>query len=153
MFIFSYVIYSPTCLFTFIEVLCNSAFILCSFVYCCSFCRRNGGDMVQVRPGSSLHLAGFSSPLSHFSPYCPLLSRSPFLRESVFCLPPGALSVATAVSRRWRRAPGHQSICGFLPAVGGMATGEEAGRKPSVTFWFVSVGLTEPNKRIFFTKP
>ena len=78
MFIFSYVIYSPTCLFTFIEALCNSAFIL-FFVYCCSFCRRNGWNMVQVRPGSSLHLAGLSSPLSHFFPYCSLLSCSPFL--------------------------------------------------------------------------
>ena len=45
--------------------------------------------------------------------------------------------------------PGHQSICGFLPAVGGKATGEEVRSKPSLTFWFVSIGLTQPNKRIF----
>lgn len=153
MFSFSCVIYSPTCLFTFIEVLCNSAFILSSFIYYSSFWRRNGGDIVQMRTGSNLHLAGVSSPLSYFFPYCSLVSCSPFLAwvrvlSSIW----GSLC-GHCSGQEVKEGPGHQSIYGFLPSSG---WGWQQVRRlegnlhsSSVTFWVVSVGLTEPNKRIF----
>ena len=96
--------------------------------------------MVQMRTGSNLHLAGFSSPLSHFFPYCSLVSCSAFLAwVHVLCSIWGCLC-GHCSGQEVKEGPRTPVSLWFSPQQWvGVATGEEARRRPSQLFCAILV--------------